>query len=196
MSNLFQTLELEAFRKGITPRTKESMKWFQGKAQQLAVPNRRHLMREEPLKLKDRQSIGNMFMYFYDPKHKKTLPYYDTFPLTIIVKRVPQGFHGLNLHYLPPTLRAKFLDALLDNMTNKRYDESTKFRMNYQLLKSSSQLDLFKPCYKHYINKHVRSRFAYIPPPEWEIATFLPVADFQKESKSYVWKQSSRIAAG
>ena len=52
MSNLFQTLELEAFRKGITPRTKESMKWFQGKAQQLAVPNRRHLMRGRTVKIK------------------------------------------------------------------------------------------------------------------------------------------------
>ncbi len=191
MSNLFQKLEIEAFRKGITPRSKESMAWFRNKAQKLS-PSRRDLLRDESLTLKNRPRVGDMFMYFYDPKHKDTLPYYDRFPLTILVDRAPKGFYGLNLHYLPLDVRAKFLDALLDNLTNKRYDESTRFRLSYEMLKGASRLKAFRPCFKRYLSAHVRSRFAKVEAPEWEIATFLPTADFEKASSSEVYKDSRR----
>ena len=191
MSNLFQKLEIEAFRKGITPRSKESMAWFRNKAQKLS-PSRRDLLRDESLTLKNRPRVGDMFMYFYDPKTKDTLPYYDRFPLTILVDRAPKGFYGLNLHYLPLDIRAKFLDALLDNLTNKRYDESTRFRLSYEMLKGASRLKAFRPCFKRYLSAHVRSRFAKVEAPEWEIATFLPTADFEKASSSEVYKDSRR----
>ena len=191
MSNLFQKLEIEAFRKGITPRSKESMAWFRNKAQKLR-PSRRDLLRDESLTLKNRPRVGDMFMYFYDPKTKDTLPYYDRFPLTILVDRAPKGFYGLNLHYLPLDVRAKFLDALLDNLNNKRYDESTRFRLSYEMLKGASKLRAFRPCFKRYLSSHVRSRFAKVEAPEWEIATFLPTADFEKASSTEVYRDSRR----
>ena len=191
MSNLFQKLEIEAFRKGITPRSKESMAWFRNKAQKLS-PSRRDLLRDESLTLKNRPRVGDMFMYFYDPKTKDTLPYYDRFPLTILVDRAPKGFYGLNLHYLPLDIRAKFLDTLLDNLTNKRYDESTRFRLSYEMLKGASKLRAFRPCFKRYLSAHVRSRFAKVEAPEWEIATFLPTADFEKASSTEVYRDSRR----
>jgi len=192
MANLFKQLELEAFRAGIQPRTRQSIDWFRKKAQRLRVNNRASLMREEPIQLKSRNVPGSMFMFFYDPKFKDKLPYYDSFPLVIIVDSAPGGFYGLNLHYLPPLLRARFLDALMDNTNNMSYDETTRFRLNYELLKKSARLRYFKPCYKHYLNEHVRSRFAYVPPPEWEIAAFLPAADFQKSSKQKVYSDSRK----
>ena len=191
MSNLFQKLEIEAFRKGITPRSKESMAWFRNKAQKLS-PSRRDLLRDESLTLKNRPRVGDMFMYFYDPKTKDTLPYYDRFPLTILVDRAPKGFYGLNLHYLPLDVRAKFLDALLDNLNNKRYDESTRFRLSYEMLKGAAKLRAFRPCFKRYLSSHVRSRFAKVEAPEWEIATFLPTADFEKASSTEVYRESRR----
>jgi len=192
MANLFKELELQAFRAGIQPRTRQSIDWFRKKAQRLRVPNRNAMMKEEPLELKARQIPGSMFMFFYDPKNKKTLPYYDSFPLVIVVKKAPGGFHGLNLHYLPPLLRARFLDALMDNTNNMTYDESTRFQLNYNLLQKSAKMKYFKPCYKHYLTEHVRSRFAYVPPPEWEIASFLPTADFQKASRAQVYSDSRK----
>ena len=191
MSNLFQKLEIEAFRKGITPRSKESMAWFRNKAQNLS-PSRRDLLRDESLTLKNRPRVGDMFMYFYDPKTKDTLPYYDRFPLTILVDSAPKGFYGLNLHYLPLDVRAKFLDALLDNLNNKRYDESTRFRLSYEMLKGAAKLRAFRPCFKRYLSSHVRSRFAKVEAPEWEIATFLPTADFEKASSTEVYRDSRR----
>ena len=189
MSNLFQTLEYEAFRAGITPRSRESREWFRKKARSMRV-NRSQLMQEDEIQLKGRSVTGAMFMFFYDPKHKKTLPYYDSFPLIIAVGPADGGFIGLNLHYLPIPLRAKFLDALMDTTNNKKYDNSTKFALSYNMLKSASKMKYFKPCYKHYLTKHVRGKLAFVPAPEWEIATFLPTADFQKASAGTIYGQS------
>ena len=192
MSNLFKNLELEAFRAGITPRTRESRDWFRRKAQRLRRVNRNQLMKEEPVELSNRRIIGSMQMFFYDPKLKNELPFYDAFPLVIVLGPAKGGFLGLNLHYLPPTLRAKFLDALLDVTNNKSYDESTQFNITYSMLKRAMKYKYFKPCIKHYLNKNVRSRFATVPAPEWEIATFLPTADWQKASASQVYSDSRR----
>ena len=185
MSKLFQTLEYEAFRAGITPRTEQSRQWFMERAKQLRAINRNQLMQEEPIEIRNQSVIGSMYMFFYDAKHKETLPYYDKFPLVIVLQKAPGGFLGLNLHYLPPVLRAKFLDALLDTTSNSRYDETTKFKITYDLLQRAARMKYYKPCIKHYLTDHVRSKFARVPAPEWEIATFLPTADFVSGYKKY-----------
>jgi|TARA_R110000851_G_scaffold8713_1_gene33503 hypothetical protein len=190
MSNLFQKLELAAFRKGITPRTAESQAWFQKQAGYLGRINNNALLKEPVLKTESEQIPGGMFMYFYDPKTKDTLPYYDKFPLTVIVGPAPGGFTGLNLHYLPMVLRAKLLDALMDITSDKKYDDNTKFNLSYNTLKKASKMRYFKPCFKRYLTAHVKSRFARVPASEWEIATFLPTASFEKASKTTVWKDS------
>ena len=192
MSNLFQKLELEAFRKGITPRTRESREWFRKRVQQLTRVNRERLLRSDEIKQRTRQVYGSMMMFFYDPKLKDKLPYYDTFPLVIPVEPAPGGFRGLNLHYIPPVLRAKFLDSLLAITNNKKYDETTKFQITYNTLKSASRFRFFKPCFKHYLLEHVKSRFADISAPEWEIATFLQVAQWKKADANRVYQDSRR----
>lgn len=49
-------------------------------------------MRDEQVNLKNRVGSGQMYMFYYDPKHKKTLPYYDRFPLIIMVGPAEGGF--------------------------------------------------------------------------------------------------------
>ena len=194
MSNLFAKLEIEAFRAGINPRTKEAQDWFRKKAQSMRRINRQDLLQDDQVKLVNRQNplIGSMNMFFYDPKHKETLPYYDRFPLAVIVGPAPNGFYGLNLHYLPNVLRAKLLDALLDITNNKKYDETTRFQISYRTLQASSKTRFFKPCYKHYLTRHVRSRLARVEAPEWEIATFLPTADFEKANAGTIYADSRK----
>ena len=143
MSNIFQKLELAAFRNQITPRTKESREWFMKKAKVIKGINREALMKEEPLDRGARRIIGSMQMFFYDPKYKETLPYYDRFPLAIIVKPAKGGFLGMNLHYLPPILRAKFLDALMDNVTSKKSPDA-KFKLTTRLLASASDFRILQ----------------------------------------------------
>lgn len=199
MSNIFNRLELQAFRAGVTPRTKESREWFMKKAKNLRSINRESLMKEEPLKKRGALGtisrggvIGTMQMFFYDPKYKKTLPYYDAFPLVVIVGPAEGGFYGLNLHYLPPILRAKMLDALMEVATGKATDDQ-KFAITYNRLQSISKLRYYKPCFKHYLTEHVKSRFAEVLSPEWEIATFLPTADFRKANSQRVFSDSRAI---
>lgn len=175
MASLFQQLEIEAFRNGITPRTKESIAWFRKKATQLGRVSRLNVMQDEALDLQrrpDTSPYGNMYMYFYDAKYKDTLPYYDAFPLVIPTGPAAGGFYGLNLHYLPLPLRAKALDALLGE---------------------GGVPDKFiRPMIHRYLFKHVKSRFALVDKPEWEIATFLPTADFRGASQTKVHSDSRR----
>jgi hypothetical protein len=190
MSNIFQTVEQEAFRAGITPRTKESRAWFRKKVQNMRNLNRRALMKEDPIEKRASSAAGSMYMFFYDAKHRKTLPYWDSFPLIVAVGPAEKGFYGMNLHYLPIPLRAKFLDALMDITNNKKYDETTKFQVSYDMMKSAAKMKYFKACYKHYLTSQVEGKLAYVPPQEWEIATFLPTAQWQNSSRSAVYKDS------
>lgn len=191
-SNLFQKVSYDAFRAGITPRTRESRAWFRKRVQNLKV-NRRDLMSSEPIEKKSRSVIGSMYMFFYDAKMRDTLPYWDAFPLIIAMGPAKGGIYGMNLHYLPIPLRAKFLDNLMDITNNDRFDESTKFEVSYQMMKSASKMRYFKPCFKHYLTSQIEGQFAYIPPPEWEIATFLPAAQWQKAGQSAAYRDSRRM---
>lgn len=194
--SLFYKLEQEAFRAGITARTDEARTWFRQKVKELGKVNRQQLLQDEALIRKQRTMMGQMYMYFYDPKHRETLPYYDMFPLTIMVERAPGGFYGMNLHYLKPTVRAQFLDTLSETMTNDKYDDSTRFRVRYSLLSSVRKYREFKPCFKHYLTSQIDSRIVMVQPPEWEIAIFLPTEQFAKAKKTEVWKDSYKIARG
>ena len=186
---LFDRLEQEAFRAGIPARTKESMDWFRNKVRSIKV-SRQGMIGEGPTR--SRQTYGSMFQFQYDPKMKGELPYYDRFPLCIPVQKAPKGFHGLNLHYLHPRIRAQFLDALFDLVNNQKFDKTTRIRMSYNLVKSSSKLKWFKPCFKHYLSGHIQSKLLLIEPQDWEIAIFLPTESFRKVAKASVWTQSRK----
>ena len=187
---LFDRLEQEAFRAGIPARTKESMDWFRNKVRSIKV-SRQGMIGEGPTR--SRQTYGSMFHFQYDPKMKGVLPYYDRFPLCIPVQKAPKGFHGLNLHYLHPRLRAQFLDALYDLVNNQKFDRTTRMRLSYNLIKSSSTLKWFKPCFKHYLSDHIQSKLLLIEPQDWEIAIFLPTDSFRKKSAASVWSKSGSM---
>lgn len=102
------------------------------------------------------------------------------------------GFYGINLHYLPPQLRAKLMDSLYEIKNNSRYDESTKLRISYEILNSSSKFKFFKPTFKHYLTSNVRSKFIEINATEWDVALFLPTERFMKAKKTRVWADSRK----
>jgi hypothetical protein len=138
-------------------------------------------------------SIGKMYMFSYDPKHKDILPYYDNYPLVFPVEYYGDSFLGINLHYLPPMLRAKLMDALYSTLNNKKYNKTTQLVLSYNILKSASKFKYFEPCLKKYLFSHVRSPFVYIAPNEWNIAMMLPTERFVGASKSQVFKDSTSM---
>ena len=186
---LFDRYEKEAFRAGIAARTKASMDWFRSRVQNTKV-SRASLISDGPTR--SGHQFGNMYNFQYDPKTKQTLPYYDRFPLCIPVQKAKGGFHGLNLHYLHPLLRAQFLDALYDVTNNQKFDRTTKIKMTYSMLSAATKMRFFKPCFKHYLSSNIKSPLLLIEPADWEIAIFLPTESFRKVSKESVWKESRK----
>ena len=196
MASLFDTLQVQAFRSGVEARTNKSRLWFQRKVKELGTVNRTALMKDDALKKVSKPQIGDMVMYFYDPKTKEDLPFYDRFPLTIMVQPAPGGFHGLNLHYLSPSIRAVFLDKLME-LAPKNIKETTRLtRLRYNLLKSTENYKEFKPCFKHYLMSHVTSNISRVAMTEWEIAVFLPTQQFEKKSDRYAWSNSRSVYTG
>ena len=187
---LFDRLEQEAFRAGIQARTQQSMAWFRKRVSNLRV-SRVGLLAQGPQRAK--HSYGRMYNFQYDPKMKLTLPYYDRFPLCIPIQRAKGGFHGINLHYLHPVIRAQFLDALMDFASDQNFTIGTKMRLTYNMMKRSTTLKWFKPCFKHYLASHIQSPLLLIEPADWEIAIFLPTDSFRKVDASSVWGNSRKI---
>jgi len=169
--------------------------WFRDQAEDIrssqVTPSR--IMGGNKSALMSKVLPGRMFMFTYDPKLKDKLPYYDTFPLTIIIDISPQSFLGLNLHYLPPGLRAKMMDALWEMTSNKNsMDEKTKIQASYETLKGISSLRPYKACIKRYLFSNVTSQFLFIEPEKWDIALMLPTQRFKKASINTVYKDSRR----
>ena len=102
------------------------------------------------------------------------------------------GFFGLNLHYLPLELRAKFMDELYYLRTDSRFDEKTRISLSYEFLKfqQNGVLRFWKPAFKRYLADHVISNLVLIKPEEWDIALFLPMERFVKKSKYVVWQDT------
>jgi hypothetical protein len=170
---------------GINPIAQSTRNWFRSKAKEVTKMNvtklveRSHFQGKTKTKV-TRDSIGRMYMYVYDPKHKKTLPYYDKFPLIFIIGFKKDGFLGINMHYLPIFYRAKLMDALYSTISNTKYDDTTKLAINYQLLKGAAKFKYFKPCVKRYLYNHVLTNYIEVPVNEWDYALFLPLARFAK----------------
>lgn len=184
---------IETIEKKLTRATKQSpveaTKWLWSVA---GSKLRRADVPEEAFKPRHRDNvfIGGMFIYQYDPKHKDTLPWYDTLPVVIPIEIYDDGWLGLNLHYLRPDLRAKLLDKLMEfrrrSLTRKAY-----MNVSYRMLKAVAQHDLFQPCVHRYLATHVRTRLIRIDDQYWETVAMLPLQKFVKQSAAQVWRRTN-----
>lgn len=187
----FDQILAQGIRKGQVPaRSSAARDWYRNRAKNVSVTAQQILQKESD-KQRSSVEVGKMYLFGYDPKHKATLPYYDKFPLIFMIGEAGNGkFLGINIHYLPLRQRAQLMDALYSLKNNSKYDETTKLKISYDILKNASKYKLFKPCVKHYLSNHVRSRFIEISPAEWDVAIFLQVQKFMKASINTVWKES------
>lgn len=191
-SVLFSKLLQDAQRQGIAVnQTRKSIDWLRERARDVKSVQTKKLF-EDKSRLVNSVEPGSLFLFQYDPKTKKDLPYYDRFPLVFPFASTEDGFMGLNMHYLPHLLRARLMDGLYEYTSNEKMDKTTKLKISYDLLKSVSKLEYFRPCIKRYLGNHVTSRFIYITPKEWELALFLPLERFEKATTSRVWADSRR----
>ena len=185
----------DAIRKGtVGQEVKRSAKWFQDKIKglqgtlrnQWSQTNAPKFYREaenkvNPRVLKMRANLGDLYAYYYNPKHRMTLPYYDTFPLIMLIGFEQDTFLGLNFHYINPKLRA----ILLDRVTAKIGGGIIKWN-------KIAKIRQVEPCVKRYRYDHIVRKVIPIEEKEQELAIFLPLERFKKSSKSRVWADSTR----
>jgi hypothetical protein len=180
----------------IKPGTLDARDWYREKAREVRSVNPAKIISQNTKYNRNQIRPGFMYLFGYDPKTKEDLPYYDKFPLIFPFESMEGGFLGMNLHYLPPLMRARLMDNLYDLVNNERFDETTKIKASYNFLNSAARYKYFKPCIKRYLNSHVMTKFLLIPASEWDVALFLPLERFQKENKNTVYRESRRIING
>ena len=190
MAYLIDRIKQSLAKEGLTPRTVKARDWLRAKVSELR-PTKTTLMRDRE-RLKNSSIIGKMYFYYYDPKTKDKLPYYDRFPLVIPVERYADGFLGLNLHYIHPKQRMILLDKLSETTNNDKYDSTTKLRISYEYLAASTKAFEAQPCIKRYLFNHIDSRFLEISADEWDIAALLPVETFVGATTSKVFADSRK----
>ena len=174
-------ISLKSLGKNIVSKTKDSINWLKQQINDLGKGKKSLGTFAE--KGSTELIPGKMVFFKYSAKHKETLPYWDAFPLSIIVDIKPDGFTGLNLHYLPPKVRAIFLVRLFELLNNNKMDKTTRFELSYSFLKGASKYKFFAPCYKRYLASHIKSKVNVIKPTEWHNAVMLPASKFVGASK-------------
>ena len=190
MAYLIDRIQQQLNKTGYAARSSASRDWLRKKVSDLS-PSRASLMSNQDRKTST-PFIGHMYFYFYDPKTKDYMQYYDKFPLVIPIEMYKDGFLGLNLHYIHPKQRMILLDKLAEYATDKRFDMRTRLRLSYDLLRRASKAFEATPCIKRYLFSHVQSRFVEVFADEWDIAALLPAENFVGAGTSKVWADSRK----
>ena len=173
---------------------RRSAQWFQDKIKglkgglrnQFSSTNAAKFYREAETKvnpnlLKRRAELGDLFCYYYKPKYMATLPYYDMFPMIMLIGAEKDTFLGINFHYLRPKWRAVLLDRV-----------SAKLGSGLPRWSKLRQIRQIAPTIKRYRFDHIMRRVIPIEENEQEIAIFLPTERFKKSAKAKVWADSER----
>jgi hypothetical protein len=192
MASKLTTIAQEKSALQLQTMSRESLKWLTLKIQNLrrpvAIPS---TIKAETFRNTNKFLLGRMYFFYYDPKGKDDLPYYDKFPLVLALKKYDDGFLGLNLHYLPLKYRVIFLDKLLDyGGVYNEMEDPIKVRITYDILSATTRFREFRPCIKRYLTSNIKSRILQVQPNEWDVATFLPIQQFKKAPVKQVWQES------
>ena len=159
--------------------------WFRGKVSELRkirVPQRKFIVSESEDVTKN-LTIGRVYLFQYKPKYMDTLPVWDEFPLVLPFQSTPNGFIGINLHYLPYRHRAWLLDRL--TRMNPTATEKKKLRVSWQLLSGMSKVDVGKYATHQYLLNHIASPIRVIRVEDYAKMIMLPVQRFHGEQAKF-----------
>ena len=171
--------------------SRKSMEWLM---QKIAVIRNPSGIADQIMAEKNRHTnafmLGGLYCYYYDPKTKDDLPYYDIFPLVFPYKKTQLGFIGLNMHYLPYQPRVLLLQRLMEYANNKKMDETTKLKYSWGLINGVTRFKWAEPCIHQYLKPQIKSSLRRISPSDWATAMLLPVEQFVGANKATVWADS------
>ena len=135
---------------------------------------------------------GYCYFFLYEPTGVKTLPFYDRFPFVLLLDKDTTSFTGLNFHYLDYYWRAWLFDNLYESRQKNPDPLKVSMKFKYNYLAAVNKYKQFRPCYRRYSIKNLRSPMLQVGETEWDVALWLPVESFMKESTSVIWMDSER----
>lgn len=142
-----------------------------------------------------------MFVFSYFPKGYQTLKYWDATPIIVSLGIHENTILGINLHFLPPDIRAELVDKMLNAANgSKGLNVPPKgqgmFRITYEHLKTMKYIAGLS-CLRAYDISRIIGRVVLIPSNEWANAVSLPFTDFHvagggRADKEKVWLETRR----
>lgn len=203
VKNIFRTLRERVEKDGsLKPMEKRALYWFKTFHTDL-MEWQRNLgkvtfseLQQEPISKRivaPSQIIpGCLYFFMYEPENSKALPYYDRFPLVLVMDRQGQSFTGLNFHYLDYYWRAWLFDNLYENRRRDPNPLRVQLPFSYKILSATTKYKQFRPCYKRYLVKRLRSPLFQVGESEWDVALWLPVELYAKAPRTDIWRESQR----
>jgi len=190
MASILTQLAQEKSAGELRTMSKDSLKWLMAKIADVRGVRVAKSISNEKVRQVNKFILGGLYCFYYNPKGKTDLPYYDQFPMVLALERYNDGFLGLNFHYLPIKYRVVFLDKLMNFAMMGDAGEIMRMRVTYDILTASKRLKEFRPCIKRYLSSHIQSKILTIQPNEWDIAALLPLQQFKGATAPEVWQDS------
>ena len=172
-----------------------SIDWFKKKINDLGGNSpaaKFELMKTTKQKQTSMFLVGSLFIFKYDPKHKETLPFYDTWPCSLIFSIEDNLVRGINFHYLSPLIRGKLFDKLWQVAMVYRNNQQQCKRITWRLLSNAAKYPEVSPAVKSYLYSHLQSRLLKVDIDDWKTAMLLPMESFAKKSFAYVTRDSNQ----
>lgn len=191
---------------------KDGIKWFRSKIKKVVSnnPEDRHPKDIENAKdVATKMNFMNLYTTIYSPKWKEELPYYDSmplfFPIDIVNGSSGKLLRSFNIHYLPPSLRIKFLKELETIITkdanNKGFSPDDlkyyprgniakvigRYMNKVYLSGGGSSGAMIRQAYRSYFFSRMSGKLKYIPVTQWEKAGRVILPVFRKESSSKIY---------
>lgn len=170
---------------------RDSVKWYTGKVGTDNVKIQGILAKKKAVAA---IRPGQMLTFKYESKlfGEGKLDHFDRSPLIIFLGYNEDGnFLGLNVHYIPPKVRAMVFSTLLKVEGNKKMRADVQLKVRWKLVKSIAKYKPLKYAIKAYRPDFVRSKTVRIPPAEYRYAVMLPYADFVGATAREVWRMGS-----
>ena len=88
MASKLTTLAQQKTALDLQTMSRESLKWLMAKISELKNPVRiPGTIKAETFRNTNRFMLGGLYFFYYDPKGKNELPYYDKFPLVLALEK-------------------------------------------------------------------------------------------------------------
>lgn len=187
---LSQKFEQFKREKGVDAMSKEALNWFYDFTRQFAK-SASFSKTLSAGKTTNRPIPGKFYLYQYDPKTKDDMPYYDAMPLVLVTDVTPNGWYGINFHYMPPAARLKIMEGFYATIKDPSVSDNMKLKVNWkramQVAKAASSHRFMRHSVKQYLGNHVTSPIIEINPEYWAMCVFLPLSRFKKKTSSFAW---------